>query len=422
MDKTKGIQSFVGGFFSRKGGYILSSIIISKALSFILSVFVVKHLTTNDFGNISYSYNIISFIVPFMGFGIFQSLSRFAPIANSQIEKRRLFKFTFWRGVIASAIIILILIFLASIITNSLPNAKEYLISLSFLVLSLFILESVKLLYRVFNLNKLYAYIEIGHSVTLIVLGVLLTYFFDGIGYVVALVLSPLIVALFLTLKNKLYIKTPPTNYNKFDKMRYWKYGFYTSIGGLASKLLFSIDILMIGYLMKSETDVALYKAATLIPFSLLFIPNGFIQTDFVKLTREYQNKAFLKKYIFNYLKLFGIISVIIATILILIAKPLMLFFGEAYYSAHILIPVFAIGIIGAFMFRNLFGNLLDAIGWAKTSALISIIILILDIVLNYFMVKEYEIIGAAYSTSILLWLSGLASAIAIFSYLKKLP
>ena len=99
-----------------------------------------------------------------------------------------------------------------------------------------------------------------------------------------------------------------------------------------------------------------------------------------------------------------------------------MLFFGEAYYSANIIIPVFAIGIIGAFMFRNLFGNLLDAIGWAKTSALISIIILILDIVLNYFMVKEYEIIGAAYSTSILLWLSGLASAIAIFSYLKKLP
>lgn len=222
-------------------------------------------------------------------------------------------------------------------------------------------------------------------------------------------------------LKNKLYVKTPPTNYSKPEKLNYWRYGFYTSIGGLASKLLFSIDILMIGYLMKDETEVALYKAATLIPFSLLFIPNGFIQTDLIKLTREYQNKAYLKKYILNYLKLFGLISIVLGTILVLTAKPLMHFFGAEYYSAYTLIPVFAIGIVGAFMFRNLFGNLLDAIGWAKTSALISSTILVLDIILNYFMIKEYEIIGAAYSTSILLWVSGLACATAILIYIKRL-
>ena len=399
----------------------MSSIIISKALSFALSIFVVKHLTTNDFGNISYSYNIISFIVPFMGFGIFQSLGRFAPIANSQLEKRRLFKFTFWRGVVASLIIVFILILLAGVITNSLPNAKEYLIYLSFLVLSLFILESVKLLYRVYNLNKLFAYIEIGHSFLLVVLGIILTYFFDGVGYVFALLISPLIVALFLTLKNKLYTKTPPTKYSKSEKLTLWKYGFFTSIGGLTSKLLFSIDILMIGYLLKDETDVALYKAATLIPFSLLFIPNGFIQTDFVKLTREYQNKTYLKKYILNYLKLFGLISIVISGLLVVFSKPLMQFFGTEYFKAHTLIPVFAIGIIGAFMFRNLFGNLLDAIGWAKTSATLSSSILILDVILNYFLVKEYGIIGAAYSTSILLWLSGILSATAILIYLKRL-
>ncbi len=421
MSKNDGIQSLIKGFFKRKGGYILSSIIISKAFSFLLSIFVVKHLTTNDFGNISYSYNIISFIIPFMGFGIFQSLSRFAPIANSQSEKRRIFKFTFWRGVIASIIITIILIALAGIITQNLPNAKHYLIYLSLLVLSLFILESVKLLYRVYNLNKLYAYIEIGHSLLLLILGVTLTYFLDGVGYVLALLISPLVIALFLTLKNKLYKKTPATKYDKAEKLIFWKYGFFTSIGGLAAKLLFSIDILMIGYLLKDETDVALYKAASLIPFSLLFIPNGFIQTDLIKLTREYQNKAFLKKYILNYLKLFGLISIVTAITLTLLAEPIMQFFGEEYHSAYPLIPVFAIGIIGAFVFRNLFGNLLDAFGWAKISAILSISILLLDVVLNYFLVKEHGIIGAAYSTSILLWSSGILSAIAILVYLKRL-
>ena len=136
-----------------------------------------------------------------MGFGIFQSIGRYGAIAKSQTEKRRLFKFTFWRGVVASIIIILLLILIAGIITSSLPNAKDYLIYLSFLVLSLFILESVKLLYRVFNLNKLFAYIEIGHSITLLILGITLSYFFGGTGYVFALIISPLLVALFLTLK-----------------------------------------------------------------------------------------------------------------------------------------------------------------------------------------------------------------------------
>ncbi|MDF1672322.1 MAG: oligosaccharide flippase family protein [Vicingaceae bacterium] len=421
MSTNDGIQSLVKGFFKRKGGYILSSIIISKVFSFLLSIFVVKHLTTNDFGNISYSYNIISFIIPFMGFGIFQSLSRFAPIANSQSEKRRIFKFTFWRGVLASIIITIILIALAGIITQNLPNAKHYLIYLSFLVLSLFIMESVKLLYRVYNLNKLYAYIEISHSLLLLVLGVTLTYFLDGVGYVLALLISPLIIALLLTIKNKLYKKTPATKYDRVEKLTFWKYGFFTSIGGLAAKLLFSIDILMIGFLLKDETEVALYKAASLIPFSLLFIPNGFIQTDLIKLTREYQNKAFLKKYILNYLKLFGLISIVTAITLTLLAEPIMQFFGEKYHSAYPLIPVFAIGIIGAFVFRNLFGNLLDAFGWAKTSAILSITILLLDVVLNYFLVKEHGIIGAAYSTSILLWSSGILSAIAILVYLKRL-
>ena len=95
--------------------------------------------------------------------------------------------------------------------------------------------------------------------------------------------------------------------------------------------------------------------------------------------------------------------------------------FGDKYQSAANLIPIFSIGIIGAFVFRNLFGNLIDAIGWAKTSAITSSCILILDIILNYFMVGEYGIIGAAYSTSILLWLSGIASWVIVIKYLKTL-
>ena len=125
--------------------------------------------------------------------------------------------------------------------------------------------------------------------------------------------------------------------------------------------------------------------------------------------------------YIKNYIKVFTIISLLIFGILWLLAEPIMFYFGASYKDYYALIPVLALGIIGAFVFRNLFGNLLDAIGWAKTSATISLSILVLDTIMNYFLVKQYGIMGAAYSTSILLWLSGIVAALAIVNYLKKL-
>jgi O-antigen/teichoic acid export membrane protein len=413
--------SFIGDFFKRKGAYILSSIIISKILTFLLSFFVVHHLTTDEYGNISYAYNIVSFVVPFMGLGIYQSLGRFGPISKSQLDKRRLFKFTFRRGIVASLLVIGLILLFSGLLTKTLPNAHEYLIYFSFLILSLFMLESVKILYRIYGLNKLFAYVEIAHSFVLIILGVILTYYWGGLGYIVALIGSPLIMALYVSIRYGLIQKTPPTDYSKEEKSEFWKYGFFTSIGGLSSKLLFSIDILMIGFLIQNETEIAFYKVASLIPFSLLFIPNGFIKTDIIKITQEYQNKAFLSKYIKNYMLTFTIISIVIAGGLILFAEPLMMLFGNDYKSAANLMPVFSIGIIGAFVFRNLFGNLLDAVGWSQTSAGIATGVLLLDIVLNYFMVKNYGIIGAAYSTSILLWGSGIISGIAIAIYLRKL-
>ncbi|NQX98927.1 MAG: oligosaccharide flippase family protein, partial [Flavobacteriales bacterium] len=78
------ILSFIYDLKNRIGGYVFTAIIISKLLGFLLSIFVIKTLTTSEYGLVSYAYNIISFVAPFAGFGIFQSLSRYGPLQNSQ--------------------------------------------------------------------------------------------------------------------------------------------------------------------------------------------------------------------------------------------------------------------------------------------------------------------------------------------------
>jgi len=132
-------------------------------------------------------------------------------------------------------------------------------------------------------------------------------------------------------------------------------------------------------------------------------------------------NKEFLKKYVKNYFKIFFIISLIIYIVLYLFAGLIISLFGTEYILAKNLIPVFGLGLIGAFLFRNPFGNIITCVGWAKTNTVISIITLVLDLLLNMILIKRYGIIGAAYSTSILLWIAGLASYIAFIKYLKTL-
>jgi len=415
------IISFLNDLKNRKGGYIFTAIILSKVLGFLLSIFVIKTISTVEYGLVSYAYNIISFIAPFAGFGIFQSLGRYGPLLGSQQKKRQLFKYVFKKGVLASVILTGIVLAFSGELSSSLPESHDHLMLISLLIISLFIFEVVKIYFRIHHINKLFAYLEISNSIVLIISGVILTYFYGGYGYLISLIISPLLIAIYILIRYGILNKIENNDYSKAYKKSLWSYGFFTSLGGLTSQLIFSIDILTIGYLIHDPKEIAYYKAASLVPFALLFIPAGVMKTDLVKLTQNYKNKAYLKKYVANYIKIFTLISIVLASLLTLFSEQLMSLFGSEYVQAANLIPVFGFGIIGAFVFRGLFGNLLDAIGWAKTSASISISILAIDVVLNYFLIEKYGIIGAAYSTSLLLWIAGIVAYVAFRKHLSQL-
>jgi O-antigen/teichoic acid export membrane protein len=95
--------------------------------------------------------------------------------------------------------------------------------------------------------------------------------------------------------------------------------------------------------------------------------------------------------------------------------------FGDKYMPHSNLLMIFMIGISGAFLFRVPFGNIMVAIGWTKINTVISIVTLIADVILNYFWIHKWGIMGAAYATSLLLWLSGIATFIVFIVYLSRL-
>jgi O-antigen/teichoic acid export membrane protein len=84
------------------------------------------------------------------------------------------------------------------------------------------------------------------------------------------------------------------------------------------------------------------------------------------------------------------------------------------------LMHIFTFGIIGAILLRIPLGNILAASGWVKVNTVNSLIIAVLNLILSYVAIEHFGIIGAAYVTSGLLWLSGVFSLIAFIFYLKR--
>ena len=130
-------------------------------------------------------------------------------------------------------------------------------------------------------------------------------------------------------------------------------------------------------------------------------------------------NKKELWNYYIHYLKIMSVICVFVLILFYFFSHQLLLLFGKDYSNDNNLMFVFSIGTVGALLFRNPLGNILSAIGWPKINALFSLIILIINAIAGYYFITLYGIMGAAYTTVVLMWISGILSLFAFIYFIK---
>tara|TARA_B100000767_G_scaffold275441_1_gene312419 strand:- start:4206 stop:5462 length:1257 start_codon:yes stop_codon:yes gene_type:complete len=411
------IKNFIGGFISRSGNAIFISTILSRILSFVGSVVVLRLLDNKELGVILFAFSIIQFIIPIAGFGLHQSLLRYGALLKSNKEKEKLFSYVLKNGVIGSLILIIIVILVGWFIPFQFKKTFYYLSLLSTAILTNFLFELVKTQFRLQHKNILFAKAEFFQSFLLVVLIFTLTLYLEGLGYVIALISAPLLSAMLLVKKLKItfYFKSDLTITN----LDFWKYGFFGGLSNVVTQLLFIIDIILIGELMSDPLLVTQYKYISIIPFSLLFLPRIFIAADFVTFTEKINQKEYIKKYIKSYMLFFSFLSIIIFSLSYVFSDSILLIFGKQYvkYSDSFLILIF--GVTGIFILRGLFGNLLSSIGKMSVNYYIVSAALIINIISNYYLISRYGIKGAAITSCILMWFTGILSWIC-FNYLYK--
>jgi O-antigen/teichoic acid export membrane protein len=412
-------RGFIQGFIKRDGAYILIATILARILSFLASWIALKLLSNFGLGLVIYALNIILMIIPISGLGASQGLLRFGALYKSEKEKINLFAYVLKKGTLFSLIIIVIILILSPLLTFDMAASKPYLIMITFQILTIFLMESLKTQFRVLHQNKTFAFVDITYSILLVISVFLGSWFFKETGYVMAMVLTPLITFLLYIRKIPLNIKN--INPFEFSIKAFWKYSFYTGLSNVATQLLIVLDIILIGQILNDPEKVTLYKYLSLIPFSLLFLPRVLLLTDFVNLTQNHKKKEYINNYIKNYISFFSMISVLIIILSLIFKRYILHFFGEEFINYGNTFFVLIIGISAVLSLRGLFGNLLSVIGKAYINYWISIIAILINLITNFILIPRYGILGAAITSAIIMWFTSILSVFAFYHYYKKI-
>jgi len=404
------IRDFIGAFNTGKGNQVLFATLFARLVNFIVNLSIIRLLTSDDYGNLSYAFTITSFILPFIGGGILPGLIRYGATRSGQLEKKYYVRFALKRGMLVSLAILLCTCLLASLVTQKLPGALPYLLVFVFQLFGLLIFRSVGAYCMLVHRNGWYARLEFTLSFLFLVGNISAAWLFGGMGYVVSLVCIPLVLGIYYWFRFNLGDRVKKINFT-FNTKELFEYGFYTSLGTVLSQLLYAVDILLIGNILTEPASVAEYRVASIIPLNLVILSHAVMTTFTVKVARNAEkNPQFVFDFYKNYLSIFIPISLAIVLFFYFGADWLVLIFGEQYHNQGDLMRIFSIGVAGGLLMRTPLGNMLPTLGFPKVNAFLSLIILGINVAGSYWMLQHYGIRGAAIVTSAMFWLSGIFS------------
>lgn len=413
--------------FNQRGGFhIFSSTILLRIIQFILGVLIIRLLSKDEYGNLSYALTITQLILPFSGAGLYLSLLHFGPIQDNLGQKVQLFNFTIRRGIFYSMFVMLLMVGLADLIGLRMPGSVHYLRLFSIYILSYCLFFTAVSFLRILKKNKTYAVSLLLNSILVFLLSLLGVFLSKGIGYTIGFSVAPAISAIAVYL---IIVKKEGIAINPLERIRelpvkisdYTKYGVFAGLGNIASQMAWQLDTIMIGLLLAQSSLVATYKVAALIPFSLVFIPSVFMQTDFVYIAENHKNRQYLINYYKKYLLLFSMITATILALWYIFGGMIVKLFGPDYINARPVINILMLNVATTYLFRVPLGNILAAVGKAKWNSYSAIAMLLLNLLLNYLMIPQFEIYGAAYATVISISASCIIAMILFGVYLRGL-
>ena len=391
--------------------FIFVGTIASSLLLLATKVLIVRHTTKEEFGIYSLSVAITTIITLLATFGIFEGVARYVAIyvgKGERSEADRVARSALKIGIITGFIAGTLLFFGARILSTYIFNLSQLTVPLQIVAVSIpfYVLSHIMIgVLRGYGLiaSRVY-FLDVG--LPLVILLFLLFNFFVGLPFITLVViysLSIVLISISIAYSYRRTAGTHPFDLTAAGKGKeLFKFSVPLLVGTVMTLVFGWTDSLMLGRYAGAQS-VGVYDVsssfAKLLNFPLaalefVFLPIAgamFAQQQMLELKRTYQ---VLTKWVF-------LATVPIFAMLFVFSEPaIALFFGSRFNDA---VPPFRILAIG-FLFHAAMGAngiLMVVIGLSREIMAVSIAGAVLNIVLNYLLIRvlAFGILGAAMAT-----------------------
>ena len=410
-----GLQKLISSGFI----HVFSANIVSQLVAFSGSIIYIHLLGPHQFGIYAFAYTIITFFLLLNGFGAASGILQFVSKANNEITALSYLKYAMYLGVLFNCGLSIGIFLYVLLIPIPISGAKPILCAMAFFPIGRLYIDVYQAYLRATLQNRLLAKFSISANLILLISNIIGIIWAQLLGLVIATYVSYTIIIFIATfgykMPNVFTLKADTINRSEFVH-----YSIYVTLGNAFAQLLFILDIIILGYIVKDAAKVAEYKVATVIPFAINFIP-GVVSTFFYPyFAKNANNLLYVKQLKHNLQKWMFIFSFIISALLIILAKPIItIVFGANYNESIIPFQILSFGFWILATFRNINGNILASLGKAKFAMWLNVAIVSINIILTYFLVLYFGIIGASIGVVAIYILSSACAAAALNRLLR---
>lgn len=383
--------------------------LLSSFLEFLLNIILTRSLGPSLYGVYSYSKTIMSFAVILARFGTGKSLLKYIPAHEDDSSRRNRYVGLAYFTALCGSILIGFLIYVSAPLISSLTLNTPLLVS-TLRIFSLVLpfnaliklnnaifraLEDVK--YQVIISDIIYPLTQISLVGAALILG------YSLLGVVASLALAAVLV--FLAAITIVYCRSPlqpavNIQHSRSEMAEFYNYSIPLTLKDIGSILYTRIDLIMVG-LFLVESSVGIYRVAVLIS-SLLTLPlNGFNQLFPSIASRLYsQGDTNELQSVYETVTRWSLTVAIPPGLIIgIYSSEFLSVFGSGYTAGSAVLILLALGQITncavgpsgflLMMTNNQYLNMVNQ--W---------LLGILNVILNYILLNEYGLIGAALATA----------------------
>jgi O-antigen/teichoic acid export membrane protein len=373
--------------------------IVSSLLSVILSIFIARFLGDIIFGGYSFVIAFVALFSVFLDLGYETLLIR-------DVAKDKLKASNYLNNIISFRVVISFVLFITIFLLINILNYPEnikiliYLFGISQIILSLS--NIFRVMFRAFERMDYEAVVNIFTNIIRCSVGLLLLFLGYGIMEIALVFLFTAFIDFFISflICEKSFVRINP----QFD-LSFFKKTLKSALplGSIAifSLIYVRIDTIMLEF-MKGDAVVGWYNASYNLILGFSPIPLLFLNAllPFMANTSEKSIESLKEVYkkAFKFLYVFGLPITI--GILLLADKFINLFYGQDFLNSISALKILSFDILLKFLYFCVFFVLI-AVDKQNKMAIIAGCGVLINIVLNLFLIPEYSLVGASIATII---------------------